>query len=72
MLTASTTEPSTDWQKFNIFCVTPARELAFQSQANNDFVSTEIGYSGGLYAMLRAGATAIGPWEQYISTLPIC
>jgi len=72
MLTASTTEPSTAWQKFNIFCAKPDGNMVFQSQANNDYVSTEIGYSGGLYAMLRARATAIGPWEQYISTEILC
>jgi hypothetical protein len=35
------------------------------SAANGRWVSAELGYTGGNYAMLRARATAIGPWEQY-------
>ncbi|WP_157253851.1 fascin domain-containing protein [Nonomuraea typhae] len=35
------------------------------SLANNLLVSAELGYSGGDYAMLRARASAVGPWELY-------
>ncbi len=38
---------------------------AIQSLANGLFVSTEIGYTGNEYGMLRARASAIGAWEQY-------
>lgn len=43
-------------------CWTGAAILA---GANNDFVSAEMAYSGADYAMLRARATAIGPWELW-------
>jgi hypothetical protein len=33
--------------------------------ANNRYVSAEISNSGDDYGMLRARATAVGPWEQY-------
>ena len=36
-----------------------------QSYQNSNFVSTEIGYSGSQYGMLRARASAVGPWEKY-------
>lgn len=39
--------------------------IALRSCANGRFVSTELGYSGSSYGMLRARATAIGPWEEY-------
>ncbi|GDY32848.1 fascin domain-containing protein [Gandjariella thermophila] len=35
------------------------------SRANGRIVSAELGYSGNNYAMLRARATAVGPWERY-------
>jgi hypothetical protein len=35
------------------------------SLANNLYVSAELGYGGGDYAMLRARASAIGPWERF-------
>src|SRR5260370_38014898 len=35
------------------------------SAANARWVSAELGYTGGNYAMLRARATSIGPWERY-------
>jgi len=38
---------------------------SIKSNANGRWVSAELGYSGGSYAMLRARATAIGPWEKY-------
>ena len=38
-----------------------------QSDANNLYVSAELGYTGGNYGMLRARATSIGPWEQYVT-----
>lgn len=39
--------------------------IAFQSTANSRYVSAELGYTGGNYAMLRARATSIGPWEKF-------
>src|SRR5581483_9617283 len=41
-------------------CWTGAAILA---GGNGDFVSAEMTYSGADHAMLRARATAIGPWE---------
>jgi hypothetical protein len=35
------------------------------SLANGRIVSAELGYGGGDNGMLRARATAIGPWEQF-------
>jgi hypothetical protein len=56
------------WEKFRVLH-TPGIDwnTVFQSVANNDYVSAEYGYStdNPLYGMLRARATAIGPWEQY-------
>jgi len=34
---------------------------AIQANANYDYVSTELGYGGSYYAMLRARAVSIGP-----------
>jgi hypothetical protein len=45
-----------------IYCYAP---VYIYSPANQKYVSTELGYSGGSYAMLRARATAFGPWETY-------
>jgi hypothetical protein len=44
------------------FAAAPA---TFRSRANGRYVSAELGYGGGNYAMLRARARAIGPWERY-------
>ena len=38
---------------------------SLQSYQNSHFVSTEISYSGSWYAMLRARASQLGPWEKY-------
>jgi hypothetical protein len=35
------------------------------ANANNAFVSAELGYGGGFYGMLRARASAFGPWEDF-------
>jgi len=43
-------------------CITNATIF---SLANNLYVSAELGYSGGNYAMLRARASVVGPWERY-------
>jgi hypothetical protein len=36
-----------------------------RSQANGRYVSAELGYTGALYAALRARSTRVGPWEKY-------
>jgi hypothetical protein len=41
------------------------RTVRIQSRANGRFVSAELGYSGINYAMLRARATVVGPWERF-------
>jgi hypothetical protein len=43
--------------------------LAIRSLANGRWVSAELGYGGGRYAMLRARATRIGPWETFNGAL---
>jgi len=40
-------------------------QQSIMSQENLDWVSAELGYTGSNYAMLRARATTIGPWEKY-------
>jgi len=40
-------------------------DVIITSQANGGLVSAELGYGGGDYAMLRARASAVGPWERY-------
>lgn len=40
--------------------------VTIYANANGRWVSMEKGYGGGDYAMLRARATAIGPWEYYV------
>lgn len=37
----------------------------FTSAANSRIVSAEFGWSGDGYGMLRARATAVGPWEEF-------
>jgi hypothetical protein len=62
------------WEKYQIWerdwaDFWETSEFAIMSQANGRFVSTEIGYSGGGAAMLRARnlrVAGIGPWEKYI------
>ncbi|AOJ06891.1 MULTISPECIES: fascin domain-containing protein [Burkholderia] len=44
---------------------TCTQNVTITSLANHDLVSTELGYAGNEYAMLRARATVEGPWEQY-------
>lgn len=39
--------------------------LILRSNANGNFVSAELGYTGTSYAMLRARATSQGPWEMW-------
>jgi len=39
--------------------------MTIQSRSSGRFVSAELGYAGSNYAMLRARATAVGPWEEF-------
>ncbi|MFE3181890.1 hypothetical protein ACFXKR_13630 [Streptomyces violascens] len=39
--------------------------VVITSRANGRLVSAELGYGGDSYAMLRARATAVGPWELF-------
>jgi hypothetical protein len=56
-----------DWEQFNLYRITTGgtTSWALQSAANGLYVSTELGYGGGDYGMLRARSGAIGAWEQY-------
>ncbi len=50
----------------DVLCVwVQVSKNALQANANGDYVSTELGYTGSYYAMLRARAFSIGSWEQY-------
>jgi hypothetical protein len=40
-------------------------DIALYSEANHRYVSAELGKTGSDYGMLRARATAIGPWERF-------
>jgi hypothetical protein len=40
-------------------------QQSLDSNANGDYVSAELGYTGASYGMLRARATTIGPWEKF-------
>ena len=44
-----------------------ANNLIIKSLGNGKLVSTELGYTGGTYGMLRARtpANALGPWERF-------
>ncbi len=39
--------------------------VVITSRANGRLVSAELGYGGDTYGMLRARATAVGPWELF-------
>jgi hypothetical protein len=45
--------------------VTTPKLVKLQSNANGLYASTELNYGGADYAVLRARAAAVGPWEQY-------
>ena len=40
-------------------------QQSLAANANSDYVSAELGYTGADYAMLRARATTVGPWEKF-------
>jgi hypothetical protein len=67
MLRARRTGSPGAWEQYE-FCWgvnnNPA-QVAIRSLANGRWVSAELGYGGGKYAMLRARATSIGPWETF-------
>jgi hypothetical protein len=55
------------WERFE-FCWNVNNNpllLAIRSIANAKWVSAEFQYTGALYAMLRARASGIGPWEIF-------
>jgi hypothetical protein len=48
------------------FVVGPCEHhIHFKSASNGKFVSTEIKYTGGNYAMLRARSATVGAWEKF-------
>jgi hypothetical protein len=59
------------YQKWLLSCVLGAPvgpQIGFvviRAQTNLNYVSAELGYTGADYAMLRARATTVGPWEEY-------
>jgi hypothetical protein len=57
------------WERYAIGCVYPggsAAYLWFWSGASQKYVSTELGFTGGRYAMLRARAGVVDGWETYV------
>jgi len=61
------------WERFE-FCWgenQTAFNLSIRSLANGKWVSAELQYTGPLYAMLRARASRIGPWETFNAALGI-
>jgi hypothetical protein len=40
-------------------------QQSLDANANGDYVSAELGYTGASYGMLRARATTVGPWEKF-------
>ena len=52
-------------QSVNVAAFTCNGPFTITSQANGLLVSAELGYTGGDAGMLRARASALGPWEQY-------
>jgi hypothetical protein len=57
--------PSAAWQAVATPDVTTGSVFAMRFIANGRYVSTEIAWTGGAYARLRARATTVGPWEKY-------
>lgn len=55
------------WENYTAYYIPTSNgnEIAIRSNANNNYVSAELGYTGNNYAMLRARASAVGPWEKY-------
>jgi hypothetical protein len=55
------------WEKFYLCWGDgySADQWALLAAGNADYVSAELGYTGSSYAMLRARATALGPWEKF-------
>ena len=58
------------WEKYRMHCLggglVAIRSLANKPNVYAKYVSAEFGYSGTLRGMLRARATAIGPWERFM------
>ena len=56
-----------DWEKFYLYQI--GSQYAFQSYLPPNstccYVSTEIGYGGSEYGVLRARAYSVGSWERY-------
>ena len=67
MLRARASSSSGPWERFE-FCWgvnNNPGNLAIRSLANGKWVSAELGRTGNDYAMLRARASSIGPWETF-------
>ena len=43
----------------------PSQDFVFRSNANGDYISAELGYTGADYEMLRARAATKGAWESW-------
>ena len=43
----------------------PSNDFVFRSNANSDYISAELGYTGASYGMLRARSAGKGPWESW-------
>jgi len=56
------------YEQFYLYYDRATQEDVLQSAINHLFVSVELGYSGGNYALLRArtSETALSTWEQFL------
>ena len=56
------------WERFRVRSTGGGSSITWtiQSMANSRYVSAEVGWTGDRYGLLRARATAIGPWEQFV------
>jgi hypothetical protein len=55
------------WEGYTAYYIptSSGNEIAIRSNANSNYVSTELNYTGTEYAMLRARSATSGPWEKY-------
>jgi hypothetical protein len=56
------------WERFRVRSTGGGSSITWtiQSMANSRYVSAEVGWTGDRYGLLRARATAIGPWERFV------
>lgn len=63
LLARTATAKEGDWEQFEI-CL-GSKYDTIRSLASSRYVSVEVDYTGSQKSMLRARATAVGPWEKF-------